>query len=214
MQNSAATVALDLAITATTSYMDFRDILNLAGKHCPELTNRLQPPLNNSECTKPLGNIAISQILMTLLHEINRETPMSVGKFLRNRQASFSLRILKDQENLWKNLKILTEEFSTSRRDSETLGKDLGSGKKKVMKKILEELSKVTFHSTEILELGRNETNDSRHISYSELVNRYLSDLAAFSMEGVSPKPGECIFLSLTFKLEAIQLSPVRVGDE
>lgn len=203
MENSAATVTLDLAITASTTYHDFRDLVSLAGKHCPELTTRLQTPLGGAAYSKPLGYIAFAQTLIALLQELNKEAAMPPAVFFRTRHASFSLKTLKEQETLWKQLKALEQEVAKSRRESETFAKDLSRCQKNIksMQKILENVTKATETSVETLDIGRSDASTSelaKSVNYTELLNRYLSDLATLSLDFVTTKTGQSISFVLT----------------
>lgn len=198
IENSAAAVTLDLAITSSLNYQDFRDLFNLAGKHCPELNTRSQYSLGTAVTAKVFGYIHFSQTLMSLLHELSKESSMSPATFFRTRQSSLVLKTLKEQESLWKLIRNYQHEVENSQRESKTIGKDLAKGQKnlKNMQKILENIKKISDSSLDVLELGRSEVSSNeaaKIVNYSELLNRYLSELAGLSMDFISPKSGKII---------------------
>lgn len=121
-------VTIDLALTASTTYQDFKDLFTIASKHCPELNTRVQSPISaQSSSIKPLGYIAFSQNMYQLLQEINRnqinksDGEISVQKYLRSHRYPFSLKSLKDNINFWKNLNLIYSDFKSNYDESKGL---------------------------------------------------------------------------------------------
>jgi len=196
LENSSAIVTLDLALTSSSSYQDFQDLLNGACKHCPELMSRPTPPLPNASLSKPLGFVSFIHTIMAILHECSKETSLSPTVFLRSRQVSFSLKILKDQQRLWKQLKILEEEVMKNQSDENREPRDVGKNQKKVkvMHKLLESVTKLM--DQDVIDFGRSEVASSEmaknlSCNYFELFNRYLSDLASLSIDFLPSKSGK-----------------------
>lgn len=128
IENVHAIVTIDLALTTAMTFQDFKDLLNIASKHCPELSTRVQSPISpQTTFSKPLGYIAFSQNVIALLQEINRsqvdetDFEVSLHQFLRAHQYPFSLKSLKDNINFWKHLNMAASDFEKNCLDSGTL---------------------------------------------------------------------------------------------
>lgn len=128
IENSTAMITIDLALTTANTFQDFKDLLNIASKYCPELNTRVQSPISaQATSTKPLGYIVYTQNLMMLLQEINRNRPsdtdaeISLHQFLRSHQYPFSLKSLKDNINFWKLLNLAFLDFDKNVEESRFL---------------------------------------------------------------------------------------------
>lgn len=121
-------VTIDLALTTAMTFQDFKDLLNIASKHCPELSTRIQSPISaQTTSTKPLGYIVFTQNMIALLQEVNRnavretDTEVSLQQFFLSHQYPFSLKSLKDSINFWKNLELSISDFEKNFEESKTL---------------------------------------------------------------------------------------------
>lgn len=98
-------ITIDLSLTASNTYQDFINLLNIASKHCPELSTRIQSPISpGTGFTKPLGYLAFTQNVIALLKEVNKcgQDEMSVQELLRSDRTSFALKTLKEKIVFWK----------------------------------------------------------------------------------------------------------------
>lgn len=128
VENTAATVTIDLALTTAKTFQDFKDLLNIASKYCPELNTRIQSPISaQTTSTKPLGYIVFTQNMIALLQEINRsqvnesDLEISLQQYLRSHHYPFSLKSLKDNINFWKHLNLAFLDFEKNLQESKTL---------------------------------------------------------------------------------------------
>ncbi|KAK6621475.1 hypothetical protein RUM44_001282 [Polyplax serrata] len=232
IENSTAMITIDLALTTANTFQDFKDLLNIASKYCPELNTRVQSPISaQATSTKPLGYIVYTQNLMMLLQEINRNRPsdtdaeISLHQFLRSHQYPFSLKSLKDNINFWKLLNLAFLDFDKNVEESRFL---VGSKEGLLVKcqkniketqNIFESVIKLTESSSEFMDLGKPDVpagEISKNVNYCDLLSRYLSDLSTFVLENVSTKGGvlsEPITLHTLLEQSAVDIVDKLIFD-
>lgn len=206
IENAQAIVTIDLALTSDMTFQDFKGLLNIASKHCPELSTRVQSPISpQTSFSKPLGYIIFSQNIIALLQEVNKsqdsddDIEISLNQFLRSHQYPFSLKSLKDSISFWNQLKSAVLDFEKCNSENAALivNKDVSVGKYqkniKEMQKIFDNVKKLVETCCEFMDLGKTDNSSaeiSKTVNYSDLLSRYLTDLASFILENIPPKTG------------------------